>query len=796
MKTGRYTLSQLLTNSNIDQIIVPEIQRDYVWKKNNIEGLISTVFNNFSTKESLSLDISFKNEILPHKEIRDSEIKFLTEEFLKLRYNSRIGFIYAYHDNSFAYKYFLIDGQQRLTTLYLLLLALHSYKADDSLKNRFRNLYFVNDLPRLDYKVRETSHNFLVNFIRHNLSNDSTTFSSAKNFYSIYKNDETVRNMLSSYELILQKIDKGDFNRNELIDYVENYIEFNYFDTNQSSQGEKLYLYMNSRGETLSLPELLKSVLIGRSKEKHRDAKDWEDWQNFFWINRNRNISGSNSDEGFFHFLMMTLLVNAVTNANSNIDFVEGKTRSNKLENLIRERKSEFLLLFAYSNLDFNIDWIRRFYHAITRLADLINKEKLPVEDSNWINKIKSYINYVSILGTLYYIVNNPEVEDIGIIRVFMHLRNIQAYDYNSRNPQIAIIDSLRNLKIIAESNITDIANEQVFNLGLKDNFFSEFDKKKSELFNISKREEWEKLFWETTKDEHFNSFLEGNGLFFLDFCSDPATPEEARNYRDLLRDKIFKKNNPETHRQLAQYGDYSVYDDGYGYLIKEGIERWTFAKENRQWHKVILEKKSIIKNFLDNANCDKMPDDWMGILSNKRFGCFDYMNLNKFLFQESVSIGRPHVILLNKHQASENNSRELTVHVLHKLLKCSWVWNYKTCVVDFDINNNNISVSNRGNGPWFIDIIYERGFSHATGHWNFIIGKRNKNNLEDTYIDLLKEISAFDWKVIRDDEVKKIKVQKVYEEKEDDTDLSSAFHIIGILKKLLNTFQYQPIHS
>ena len=33
MKSGKYTLRELFLNKNIEQIIVPEIQRDYVWKK-------------------------------------------------------------------------------------------------------------------------------------------------------------------------------------------------------------------------------------------------------------------------------------------------------------------------------------------------------------------------------------------------------------------------------------------------------------------------------------------------------------------------------------------------------------------------------------------------------------------------------------------------------------------------------------------------------------------------------------------------------------------------------------------
>lgn len=33
MKTGRYTIYDLFNSTDIEQIIIPEIQRDYVWAK-------------------------------------------------------------------------------------------------------------------------------------------------------------------------------------------------------------------------------------------------------------------------------------------------------------------------------------------------------------------------------------------------------------------------------------------------------------------------------------------------------------------------------------------------------------------------------------------------------------------------------------------------------------------------------------------------------------------------------------------------------------------------------------------
>lgn len=121
MKTGRYKLKDLFDNKEIDQIIIPEIQRDYVWTKYNVKGLLNSIFSHYEEKVDLELDITCQGN-----DITEEERAFLTEEYRRLRFNTRIGFIYAYKDDSYNGKLFLIDGQQRMTTLYLLLLALYS----------------------------------------------------------------------------------------------------------------------------------------------------------------------------------------------------------------------------------------------------------------------------------------------------------------------------------------------------------------------------------------------------------------------------------------------------------------------------------------------------------------------------------------------------------------------------------------------------------------------------------------------------------------------------------------------
>lgn len=150
MNTGRYKLKDLLDNKEIEQIIIPEIQRDYVWTNENVKALLNSISSHYKQKENLELNISCQGKNVA-EDVRD----FLTEEYKRLRFNTRIGFIYAYKDDSYIGKLFLIDGQQRMTTMYLLLLAL--YCRNDELREDFKEKYFKNDLPTIDYKVRGTN---------------------------------------------------------------------------------------------------------------------------------------------------------------------------------------------------------------------------------------------------------------------------------------------------------------------------------------------------------------------------------------------------------------------------------------------------------------------------------------------------------------------------------------------------------------------------------------------------------------------------------------------------------------
>lgn len=301
MKAGKYSFKELFTNRYVDQIVIPEIQRDYVWGKKQVESLLNSILDDYENFKK-GIDINQLSQV-------EVEIQKAFEEFYnKQKFACNIGFIYAYNDPEYSGKYFLIDGQQRLTSVYLILLVLASEKQD--FRDNFLKLYTYSGLPIIDYRVREASHYFLKELVD-NYHNNGIEITNQPWFYNDYKNDKTISSILSNIQTIKNFVSVYGLINDDFINYVQNYIEFWYFDTNISEQGEELYIYMNARGEQMQENENLKADLLGKltlqidspkslPELKNDWGKKWEEWQQFFWVNRNGN---PNADKGFNEFV-------------------------------------------------------------------------------------------------------------------------------------------------------------------------------------------------------------------------------------------------------------------------------------------------------------------------------------------------------------------------------------------------------------------------------------------------------------------------------------------------------------
>ena len=285
------------------QIEIPIIQRDYAQGRTGKEKLRESFLS--SLKQAL-------DGKLPHD-----------ETVLKL------DFVYGATEKGHMLP---LDGQQRLTTLWLL----HWYVALRS--GNFKEACDV--LLRFSYKTRISSRDFCAKlcepslFERFDQTKQSITDYITKQtwFYSAWKQDPTVKSMLTmltgtkttnkkgvdiidGIEELFELTTTEEFQQywNKLTSETGAPIVFYHLDLEDFGLSDDLYIKMNARGKQLTAFENFKADLIGYLKDRCSDAKEqggidktkWEAlldvknglplkldtvWTDIFWNNRSKGV--------------------------------------------------------------------------------------------------------------------------------------------------------------------------------------------------------------------------------------------------------------------------------------------------------------------------------------------------------------------------------------------------------------------------------------------------------------------------------------------------------------------------
>ncbi|MBP5556829.1 MAG: DUF262 domain-containing protein [Bacteroidales bacterium] len=278
----------ILTLFSLNNLIIPEIQREYVWGKN------TKVLEKFLN------------------DLKESACVCNSCHHVHGNQNINIGFLYSYKppyvklENERYLDEYLIDGQQRITTIFLLLLvrAVVENRVED-----FCNIVRYDENEKhmsFSYKVRNLTQDFLLRLVEHIVKNPSINsldfFLSDEYpfwFLADYYQDPTIASMTCSIKSMLKIFPCEEY----YFDYLLESIHFWHFKTEATSQGEELYISMNSRGEQLSSHETQKATSLP-PEEQINWGKKWENWQTFFWKNRNNNNAKNfNADKGFNQYL-------------------------------------------------------------------------------------------------------------------------------------------------------------------------------------------------------------------------------------------------------------------------------------------------------------------------------------------------------------------------------------------------------------------------------------------------------------------------------------------------------------
>jgi hypothetical protein len=244
-----------------NSIVIPQIQRDYAQGRDDIKAV----------------DIRNKILIRFHKPISTPN-------------NLDIDFIYGYNSD---HKFIPLDGQQRLTTLFLI----HWYIAKNANK-----IAEVEILRRFRYETRQSSTDFCQAILDEPINFDEADLKKwildQRWFFHSWKKDPTIISMLNMIYDIHFQFGGSDFI--QLWDNICNKrpITFNFLSIEDTGLTDDLYIKMNSRGKILTTFENFKVWF----QKKYPDNLDWQnkidnDWTNLFWKHRDAFKSSNSNDD-------------------------------------------------------------------------------------------------------------------------------------------------------------------------------------------------------------------------------------------------------------------------------------------------------------------------------------------------------------------------------------------------------------------------------------------------------------------------------------------------------------------
>ena len=502
-------------------LIVPEIQREYVWGYNahNIVNIfINDILEGRNTKD---IEIQSKKENLQNM-IDSPDIPFEAKEALKTAVQQmadaslamNIGFLYSYRpgysNGSKDRDLYLIDGQQRFTTLFLLLFYFAIKENRESDFMRLFKINISNGSLGFDYRVRNLTHHFFVELFTHTRTmEDLLDIRNKIWFLNNFSLDVTIRSIIGDKERnSLFQIFEEKFNNSaeKYFDYIKSKIKFWHFKTEETSQGEELYITMNSRGQQLADNESIRAKLFDSDVVRENPlewSEQWENWQDFFWKNRSK-ARGFSADEGFNEFLRWVQLLKMIEKQTLVAD--------NEFEKKIHSLQSNKKALDT-SYLDLNE--IKLYYESLLYIKNFFNEDSLrmtlkPFEKYNKVFKF-SVIEFINgnflsqnqlfILLPLLeyckkYIESNSTIDNLAFLRVFKFVNNLSS----DANIGKSIRDQIQNIvQHIRMLSVKDDITELLTKKNLSKTIVNEEQREKLSIYkdvSIEERLKIEDSFW------------------------------------------------------------------------------------------------------------------------------------------------------------------------------------------------------------------------------------------------------------------------------------------------------------
>lgn len=505
----------------ISKVLIPMLQRPYAQGRKSQSGIrekfIREIFDTICRPDAPTMELNFLYGAFPTKDSGTFE---------------------------------LLDGQQRLTTLFLL----HWYVACRE-KERDEQFAVPDYLNRFSYETRTSSTDFLKKLVGHRVAlNDrpSRAIRRAVWYSKGFDKDTTVDGMLRMLDCIDAHYQSATIKPR----YQDLYkLQFYVLELNGFGLTEELFIKMNARGLQLTPFENFKADLMGYLKREpryqqsvvlagskaNRQVPYWLNfssqmdgaWQDLFWARpqagERENAGGKESDRAFFRFIQRYFsnkIITLDTKAQKIRDDGAFRFFSDNTEVERHEGFAPYENVFARA-LGQGFDMVAGLSKVLTFLTDqqigkvLLDSLQAPWADGPlwkpWDKKeTVSQRDMIRLAAMTEYVELVPDIAsfDVTSFKQWMRIvHNLVANtDVNGEEAQIILTRLLKNLLVFVPDNGTSTLSSPYQNLidfyqsRKLDNRYLEAEATKARA--IQEQAAWEDAFIEAEKDKFMRGFV------------------------------------------------------------------------------------------------------------------------------------------------------------------------------------------------------------------------------------------------------------------------------------------------
>ncbi len=628
MKEGKsYSLWQLLCREDSQSVLIPQIQRDYIQYRSgkvekNLKRFVSTLVSSLVNNKPVNLNFVYGN----------------------------VGWSFDSDNRSTFPAFNPIDGQQRLTTLYLLHYYVFNAADRDDLTEMLKG--------KLIYRTRKTTEAFLRTLLCENKKKFASLPKSPSGvlresgwFLSLWESDPSVLSCLATLDRIYEALCQAEVDyevlAKRLISETGCPISFMKLELDGLDKPNELYIKMNSRGKQLTAFENFKAELYGYISEKNYkdDFKECMDgdWLDLIFemckIDDNPGKSGKSSKklnaekytDVFYRDLLHTCFLNSI------VAKLKGTDTDYLRDCFGRDGSSYYLEDYKYlegtpgnsegdekyeSSMDDRIrEVIEEFYYTFKLIHKISRDDKDTFADlsdklfgisivkgspsSSLVKYLENYIPHTLLYAVCLFANSKGAREDIDkkdstlVEKFSTWWRIAKNLINNSEIDDIAsFISSVGALSKFEYSyNVADNA-DQLTSINLP----SLKTEQKNEEVLKQKIINYNQPGWKAAIiDAEGNPVFEGE-IFFALKLSGVYTAENAKSDTlvkfkknwDKIADIFTPENNVLLHRALLTYGDYSTEFTSNGGGSNKIMNYYSFSEKhhNLDWRGMLRHDK------------------------------------------------------------------------------------------------------------------------------------------------------------------------------------------------------------